>query len=69
MKTIFLLLSLLAAGQATADQSVNGYFRSNGAYVQPHQRTSPNSTLFDNYSSQGNYNPYTGKAGTVNPYK
>ena len=69
MKTIVLLLSLLAAGQAMAVQSVSGHFRSNGAYVQPHYRTSPNSTLIDNYSTQGNVNPYTGRAGTVNPYK
>ena len=69
MKTIFLLLSLLAAGQAMAVQSVSGYYRSSGTYVQPHYRTSPNSTLFDNYSTQGNINPYTGQAGTVNPYK
>lgn len=69
MKTIVLLLSLLAAGQAMADQSVNGYFRSNGAYVAPHYRTSPNSTIFDNYSTQYNINPYTGRVGTVNPYR
>ena len=50
MKTIFLLLSLLAAGQAMAVQSVSGYYRSSGTYVQPHYRTSPNSTLFDNYT-------------------
>ena len=68
MKHLFLLLALVSA-HAMADQSVNGYYRSNGAYVPPHYRSSPNSTMFDNYSSQGNYNPYTGQRGTVNPYK
>ncbi len=48
---------------------VNGYTRSNGTYVAPYYRTSPNSTRFDNYSTRGNYNPYTGKKGYVSPYK
>jgi hypothetical protein len=28
-----------------------------------HYRTKPNSTVDDNYSTRGNYNPYTGQAG------
>lgn len=44
--------------------SVRGYYRSNGIYVQPYCRTSPNWTVSDNYSYKGNYNPYTGKTGT-----
>ncbi len=43
---------------------VNGYYRSSGTYVQPYYRTSPNSTRFDNYSTRGNYNPYSGRYGT-----
>jgi hypothetical protein len=46
---------------------VKGYYKSNGTYVQPHYRSSPNSTTLDNYSTKGNVNPYTGKEGTVNP--
>jgi len=46
----------------------SGYFRSSGTYVQPYYRSSPNSYRFDNYSSKGNYNPYTGKSGTKNYY-
>ena len=52
---------------AIADVQVKGYFRSNGTYVQPHYRSSPNSTGLDNFSTKGNVNPYTGKEGTVNP--
>jgi hypothetical protein len=47
---------------------VDGYYRSNGTYVQPHYRTSPDSTVYNNYSTKGNYNPYTGNYGTRNPY-
>lgn len=61
------VLSLVAA-LAMADQYVNGYFRSDGTYVAPHYRSSPNSSRFDNYSTQGNTNPYTGQRGYVNPY-
>lgn len=50
-----------------ADVHVRGYYRSNGTYVQPHYRSSPNGTTLDNYSTKGNVNPYTGKEGTVNP--
>jgi hypothetical protein len=30
-------------------------------YVQPHERTNPNSSRMDNYSYPGNYNPNTGQ--------
>ena len=45
----------------------SGYFRDNGTYVQPHQKTMPNSTNWDNYSTQGNYNPYNYSSGTKAP--
>ena len=47
-----------------AQVSVKGHYRSNGTYVQPHYRSSPNSTKADNWSTRGNVNPYTGRAGT-----
>ena len=54
---------------ALADEFVNGYTRRDGTYVQPHYQTNPNGTKLDNYSTQGNANPYTGRAGTIDPYK
>jgi len=42
----------------------SGYTRQDGTYVQPHYQTSPNSSRLDNYSTQGNVNPYTGQQGT-----
>ena len=47
----------------SSDVYVKGYTRSNGTYVQPHYRSSPNSTYSDNFSEYGNINPYTGKEG------
>lgn len=51
------------------DTHVNGYYKSNGTYVQPHYRTNQDSSRHNNYSTIGNTNPYTGKSGTVDPYK
>ena len=52
---------------ADAQVSVKGYYKSNGTYVQPHVRSSPNGTTADNWSTIGNVNPYTGQKGTTNP--
>lgn len=62
---LFLIAFLFTTALSFGQVSVRGYYRSNGTYVQPHQRTAPNYTRNDNYSTVGNTNPYTGKAGTV----
>lgn len=67
MKIIIASVLALAAAGASAQVHVNGYTKANGTYVAPHEKTAPNSTNHDNYSTKGNVNPYTGKAGTVEP--
>lgn len=59
-------LACLASTAASAQRTthVEGYQRSNGTYVQPHQRTTPDQTRNDNWSTRGNVNPNTGVAGT-----
>jgi hypothetical protein len=42
---------------------VNGYSRSDGTYVNGYNRSDRNGTVTDNYSFEGNTNPYTGKEG------
>ena len=69
MKTIIAVALCLASTAFAADDSVRGYLRKDGSYVEPHHRTTPNETKLDNYSTQGNVNPYTGKAGNVDPYQ
>ena len=59
---VAILISVLSFGQGQVH--VNGYTRSNGTYVQSHERTTPNSTRNDNWSTIGNVNPYTGIEGT-----
>lgn len=65
-KTAFTIgLSLLAFGSASdAQVRVRGYTRSDGSYVMPHYRSSPDGSRLNNWSTQGNYNPYTGRQGT-----
>ncbi len=41
-----------------------GYQKSNGTYVQGHYKTESNTTNLDNFSTQGNINPYTLQSGT-----
>lgn len=72
MKKIFLvgILGFLISGDASAQgvEQVNGYYRQNGTYVQPYMKTIPDGNPYNNFSTQGNVNPYTGAVGTVNPY-
>lgn len=64
-KAILFITALLAcASIASADEYVNGYTRKDGTYVQPHYRSSHDNSTWNNYSSQGNLNPYTGERGS-----
>lgn len=60
MKFIALSIALLSA-PAFAQVVVDGHYRRDGTYVQPHIRSSPNEYRFDNYNAQGNINPNTGE--------
>ena len=57
-------LILCVGSISTADTWVNGYTKRDGTYVQGHYRQEPNSTNWDNYSTRGNVNPYSGDTGT-----
>ena len=63
-KLIALSIVLVAAFTGFAQTYVRSYTRSNGTYVAPHHRSSPNYTKTDNYTTIGNVNPYTGSLGT-----
>lgn len=54
-------------GPVNAETYVRGYTRSNGTYVAPHYRSSPNSSVNDNWSVSPNVNPHTGQLGTRQP--
>lgn len=63
MKALLAILLLMVATSAVADKYVHPHLRNNGAYVGGHIRSNPDSFRFDNYSSKGNTNPYTGERG------
>lgn len=70
MRMILTLVALSVAAPASAQgyHAVQGYTRSDGTYVAPHMQTNPDGNIYNNWSTQGNVNPFTGQAGTVNPY-
>jgi hypothetical protein len=69
---LFTLAAVLVACAASTAHAqgvwVNPYTRQDGSSVPGHHRSAPNDSRLDNWSSQGNVNPWTGKSGTVDPY-
>lgn len=49
LATLVLVGFLIQTSPVFAYVSVRGYYRSNGTYVQPYVRSSPNSLKYDNY--------------------
>jgi hypothetical protein len=66
---LFTIIFLVTGAFAEAGVRTRGYVRKNGTYVAPHNRTSPDHSKSNNWSTKGNVNPYTGKRGTVDPGK
>lgn len=66
--SVFLVSLIVFPAMANAgDTYVRGYYKRDGTYVQPHYRTKPNRNPYDNFSTKGNVNPYTGQKGYRDP--
>jgi hypothetical protein len=65
---IYGLVALAVSAAASAQVHVNGYTTKNGTYVAPHYRSAPDGNPYNNWSTRGNVNPYTGQVGTKDPY-
>ena len=71
MKTL-LLSALLTVTAIVVFAQTNPYYRyqngyakpRTGTYVEPHYKTYPNTTNWDNFSTYGNSNPFTGASGS-----
>ena len=64
-----MLISVAAAQPKVAvPRLVAPYMKRNGTYVMPSMRTPPNRSRLDNWSTKGNTNPFSGKAGTKPSY-
>lgn len=62
--SILVVMGILVSTSAfSSDNYHRGYTRKDGTYVEPHYQTAPNQNRYDNYSSQGNTNPYNDKRG------
>ena len=57
------ILFLFSSIAFAKDVYVNSYTRKDGTYVQGYHRSSPDSTVTNNYDFKGNNNPYTGQTG------
>lgn len=72
-KTMFILVvmifGVIGFSHAKPYQYIRPYVKSNGKIVNGYLKTYQNNTKFDNFSTKGNINPFTGKKGTVNPYR
>jgi hypothetical protein len=58
----------MATGAMAQSVYVDPYNRRDGTHVDGYYRTAPDHNLQNNFSTQGNVNPFTGQSGTVNPY-
>lgn len=67
MKYLLITAILVSNLTLAADVYVQPHTRSDGTYVEGHYRTAPDSNPYNNYSTQGNTNPYTGQEGRVQP--
>lgn len=66
LKRTLLIIAIGLTAQSAFAEFVQGHYRANGTYVQGYNRSDANGTARDNYSYQGNTNPYTGRIGTSN---
>ena len=67
-QAIFLALAIatmsFSLNSQAKDVYVNGYTRSDGTQVRGHYRSAPDHSYDNNWSTEGNTNPYTGERGT-----
>jgi hypothetical protein len=55
-------------GSNIQSHRVRGYVRNDGTYVAPHRQSNPDKSFNNNWSTNPNTNPDTGKPGTrINP--
>lgn len=66
-KFIIFLIFFLLNFNVYSDTYVKGYYRKDGTYVKGHYRSKKDNNPYNNWSTIGNTNPYTGKKGTINP--
>jgi len=67
----FLFASIIffsSFGVSEAYVRVRGYYRKSGTYVQPYYRSNSDGYKYNNWSTRGNTNPFTGRSGYKSLY-
>lgn len=54
--------------QQRSYENVRPYVNRQGEFYQGHRRSAPDGNPYNNWSSRGNTNPFTGQRGYRNPY-
>lgn len=62
-KVIALALLVALPAYASGSHTIRGHVTKRGTYVAPSHATNPDHSRLNNWSHQGNLNPYTGKVG------
>jgi hypothetical protein len=71
MKKFIAILTILIFSMGIADAAtrVRGHYnRKSGTYISSHYRSKSDGRKYNNYSTRGNTNPYTGKHGSKRVY-
>lgn len=68
MKNVFLafafVISFSGPIEALSAERVKSYVRKDGTYVDSHFRSNSDKSFYNNWSSRGNSNPFTGSRGS-----
>ena len=67
--TVFAMALAPCTAFGKGSHAVHSYTKKDGTHVDSHRATDPDKSKRNNYSSKGNVNPNTGKAGTKDPDK
>lgn len=67
MKIVIILAMSMMSTFAQAQVQVKGYYKSNGTYVRPHIRSSPDSFKSNNYGPASSSPEYASKGGFASP--
>ena len=69
-KLLTLIAFCLTIGTASTQSIyVSPYVKSNGTYVGGHHRSKADGNFYNNWTTKGNVNPFTGSRGTrISPY-
>ena len=57
-------IAATGTGSSHSSHAVKGYTTKRGTYVAPHRQSNSDGTQRNNWSTKGNTNPSTGRAGT-----